>query len=1230
MSPPQNSKPPTKKKNTQKLQSQKISEENDNFSNSDEQKNNQKESILASRINQTKLNTKPIDVLLEIGTCFQKILKKSIYEQVPTQSSETKNFKIPNVTDVSRIMIFPDIASRKMKIIFSIQNPTIRSSFSNENNSSQVLKNGAQAFTSKLDSGNNSKILLSKSNKIQSTGDNSNASITEKINKRFAELFSQTRIGKFVFLNHFLKKLDKISTEIYNETSSFPKIDFLTNTFEMVKNKIPEFKCKSADFFEKYQLLVSKFKMKTEKYPSIPLQPRLFNEISDYKSIFCDSNDAELKSKYCADKLLKSDSKPTCFNCCCFSSSKHKPGFAEFDSIKGIMISNCIDKQKSVECDQNCGCGVDCVNRQVQTKNYKKLGKEVQVQIAWGIDLFTNLNIINFIPMKRKNHEKNWGQSREQHENVLKEIINQLSLKKTEGWNLMLTFQDLYDTYRQKIKETEDLLSPDQSNSDFDTLSRRSMGENIKDYSMDTPINKSQSYPSEIEAQSNQKEHNFENERLAGIKFGKNEQENPGFEIDNFNFLKDEIQRDANSQNINLYKERKSVYKCLFHYSMITQIRHLLRVHTKGIGVFNISKNAIAKNSLITVYFGEIYPPWYWYAKQDVIKSFLARVKRTSNKELVKYKNNYVMDFYNIMLDKLSTEEKGRELVFVDPIFNGNYASRLSHSCKPNCLTFPVSSKGSYSVGLYAIDTIEPNEELTFDYCSFTESQKEYEESVCLCGTQICRGHYLHFYKKQSKTFIEEMKQKNGDRFLLDKKEEPFFAFNYILLFQLSEVFTMEDKQRLKELKLGENLFKFSPKWLKKWALILMQMIKEERENLYEELKNTKEGIIVSKEIKQEIEDLHYQRVHALIVAIDKIQNFLSHSNTNYETEKQPKKEIISNVAYDFLKSKDCGNYMKNSIQKQNQIRYKECPKPVSLAPNYLIIEYLSSIVTFLSLGLCENRFDEENHVFLCQYLLVFISEPIEKESKKLHVRSQNFINNDPKETEYEKINYYSSSRSKSKRIRPKSKDHIFECPTEENRQTQTLKKESQNDGYFSFKKSKFNESNFKKQTEDLFFEEENSPIFNRIFESSFGKSNVSKNEIVKNCKTRIIFAFETLILRLFGNHFEDKLCVQKLLAKNENEYLSLEKIKIILLKYLLLRISEKYLQRNQNNHDRVIGCAAYFYAVTQYHFQYHLYHPLKTNVNIRECDLTNPKKLFEKTKHTKTTNCKTRKNHIR
>jgi|LauGreDrversion4_2_1035121.scaffolds.fasta_scaffold30809_1 hypothetical protein len=44
---------------------------------------------------------------------------------------------------------------------------------------------------------------------------------------------------------------------------------------------------------------------------------------------------------------------------------------------------------------------------------------------------------------------------------------------------------------------------------------------------------------------------------------------------------------------------------------------------------------------------------------------------------------------------------------------------------------------------MYSLKDIKAGEELCFNYCSLTESEKEFESAVCLCGTEYCSGRYL-------------------------------------------------------------------------------------------------------------------------------------------------------------------------------------------------------------------------------------------------------------------------------------------------------------------------------------------------------------------------------------------------------------------------------------------------------------------------------------------------------
>lgn len=44
---------------------------------------------------------------------------------------------------------------------------------------------------------------------------------------------------------------------------------------------------------------------------------------------------------------------------------------------------------------------------------------------------------------------------------------------------------------------------------------------------------------------------------------------------------------------------------------------------------------------------------------------------------------------------------------------------------------------------MFSTKDIRYGEELCFNYCSVTESEKEFDSAVCLCGTVECTGRYL-------------------------------------------------------------------------------------------------------------------------------------------------------------------------------------------------------------------------------------------------------------------------------------------------------------------------------------------------------------------------------------------------------------------------------------------------------------------------------------------------------
>ena len=49
------------------------------------------------------------------------------------------------------------------------------------------------------------------------------------------------------------------------------------------------------------------------------------------------------------------------------------------------------------------------------------------------------------------------------------------------------------------------------------------------------------------------------------------------------------------------------------------------------------------------------------------------------------------------------------------------------------------------TIAVYTLRHVHEGEELSFDYASVTESEKEFRAAICLCGTRSCRGSFLYF-----------------------------------------------------------------------------------------------------------------------------------------------------------------------------------------------------------------------------------------------------------------------------------------------------------------------------------------------------------------------------------------------------------------------------------------------------------------------------------------------------
>eukprot|EP01134_Creolimax_fragrantissima_P005212 CFRG5212T1 len=124
---------------------------------------------------------------------------------------------------------------------------------------------------------------------------------------------------------------------------------------------------------------------RTEPYATTPLE-----EVTDFV-VGCDAEIVREK--------LTTNKRGGCGKCCCTT----REGLGDFDYQSDRFSSICPDRNRSVECEDICGCGPDCHNRQVSNPHRKKFGfdesAELLVRNVWGMDGFTRRNV--YLSIKR-------------------------------------------------------------------------------------------------------------------------------------------------------------------------------------------------------------------------------------------------------------------------------------------------------------------------------------------------------------------------------------------------------------------------------------------------------------------------------------------------------------------------------------------------------------------------------------------------------------------------------------------------------------------------------------------------------------------------------------------------------------------------------------------------------------------------------------------------------------
>jgi hypothetical protein len=453
----------------------------------------------------------------------------------------------------------------------------------------------------------------------------------------FEKILQNAENGIFVYFEDYLKSLKNSILRIIMKYPSIERSKVIRILAQGLVDIRSKFLKEKLNEWEKLREHLKEFQIKAKHYPRSHLQNRVYYEVSEYNV-----SSAVLKSINSC-KNAESIKDKYCINKMLNSGLRPNCKGPQCDCCTKSLTSFCDFKPNQSNWISGCSdkerkieCDDSC-GCTTDCNNSFLRNKKYQ-ELEEGVSLRQCWGI-DFYSRKNIYHLLTNELNIEQKRLIIDDLVRNLNFQDNEGWNVFLSAQN---TLRLVQNCLACLKSPNSSKGEKNSHS----GGELKEYLSQCPQQPEQ------KALFIEEVHKF-------IK---------GLEV--------------------LTKQLR-----------IKQLRELVRPYSKGLGVVCINPKGITKNSLIIKYFGEVYPPWYWYLKQDAIKSFLTQLKKGKFKRLSQYKNDYNMEFYNIFLEKHRSEPKGTELLVVDPIMKGNYASRLSHSCAPNCVTVPVISNQQYCIG---------------------------------------------------------------------------------------------------------------------------------------------------------------------------------------------------------------------------------------------------------------------------------------------------------------------------------------------------------------------------------------------------------------------------------------------------------------------------------------------------------------------------------------------------
>lgn len=250
----------------------------------------------------------------------------------------------------------------------------------------------------------------------------------------------------------------------------------------------------------------------------------------------------------------------------------------------------------------------------------------------------------------------------------------------------------------------------------------------------------------------------------------------------------------------------------------------IFRIHPKGTGVICVAPEGLPPHVFISEYLGEMYPPYRWCERLDVI----GQAQETFGLKPT------LPDFYNILLERPRQDANGYNVIYVDASQKANMGSSCSHSCNSNLTTAVVARNGKLCIALCTTRAIHYGEELTMDYYSITSSEIEWRAAICLCGQSTCRGSFLNYATQ------DDLQQ------VLNQNCGPLWRYSSLLVACSMNNRALSSADEATLARHGINsaaLGKNCPNWMKKYAADNLKFVELERKALPCALMRPKNGM---------------------------------------------------------------------------------------------------------------------------------------------------------------------------------------------------------------------------------------------------------------------------------------------------------------------------------------------------------------------------------------------------